>query len=519
MGKAVLIASSNDYAGNMNVVRFTPLLAPPLGLLALGSYLAAHDVPVELIDVQMDFGFGLTRAADRVVSQRVARYLRDQDGIAWIGISQLSNSGSGIALAQEIHAALPDTPIIVGGYFPSSTYRLLLEEYPFITAAVRGDGEDAALQISRSLAEGRSFLSDQTPNLAWLNEGEIHTTPIRSTPADNLPVLDFQQLRNASSYQIIDLMTSRGCPFRCSYCLESRMRPYAAYSPAWVDRQLAHLEAELPNERVFIYDPIFGLGRERTLEVCRVLREHRFTYAVESRADVLSPDLVPVLRAAGVEAIFLGVESASTATLLRMNKVHSVADAEDYTEDALEVLKACLENDITPIMGFMLAFPGDTQADYQATLEFVKGVGSLHDQIAAQTGVETGFASFAFYTKIYDGTPLAERVGDDFPAATLRSELFIGESTVISPSPGVGLDVARRYQAEIARHGGYTPLALERLCRYFSFSIESFLTAHPELTDDHGVTVLRDSLRRFPQEFSLASTLMHFDKSRSSTPS
>jgi len=167
--KVVLIASANDFAGNLNVVHMTTLLGPPTSILAVGSFLAAHDVPVELIDVQMDFGFGLTRAAERLASQRVAHYLRDQiDTIAWAGISQLSNADSGLALAEEIHAALPGVPIIFGGYFPSSTYRLLLERYPFITAVVRGDGEAAALEISRSLAQCRSFLSEQTPNLGWI---------------------------------------------------------------------------------------------------------------------------------------------------------------------------------------------------------------------------------------------------------------------------------------------------------------------------------------------------------------
>lgn len=514
MKKAVLIASTNDYSGNLNVARFTPLLAPPLSIVALGSYLTAHDVPTELIDVQMDFGFGMTRAAERVVSRRVARHLRDQaDAIAWVGISQLSNAGSGVTLAQEIHAALPDMPIIFGGYFPSGAYRLLLEKYPFITAVVRGDGEATALQISHSLAQGRSFLSDQTPNLAWLEESEIRATSIQPMALDDLPILDFRLLRNRS-YQIIDLMTSRGCPFRCNYCLENTMRPYAAHLPDWVDQQLAHLENEMPNARVFIYDPVFGLGRERTIEMCRVLRKYRFTYAVESRADVLSPGLVPALREAGVETIFLGIESASTATLLRMDKLPSADMVGNYTGKALEVLKACFENDMTPVVGLMLGFPGDVEADYQATLEFAKEVSQLHDRIAARTGVETGFVPLAFYTKVYDGSSLAERIPEDFPGAVLRPEPFDGERTVVSPTPGLDLDVTQRYRAEIVRHGCHTSLALERLWRYYSFSMEDFLAEHPELTDDQGVTILGDSLRRFPQEFSVLPTLMRFDKSR-----
>jgi radical SAM superfamily enzyme YgiQ (UPF0313 family) len=515
MKKAILIAPPNDFAGNVNVARFTTLLAPPLGILALGSYLSAHDVPVELIDVQMNFGFGLTRAAERLVAQRLAQYLRDQaDAIAWIGISQLSNAGTGIVIAQEIHAALPDMPIIFGGYFPSTAYRSLIEKYPFITAIVRGDGEAAALEISRSLAQGRSFLCDETPNLVWLDGGRIRATPTRPMALGDLPIMDFRLLRNPFGYQNVDLMTSRGCPFRCNYCLESSMRPYAAHSLSWVDRQLAHLETEMPNDHVFIYDPVFGLGRERTLEMCQVLRKRRFTYAVEGRVDVLAPDLVAALCKAGVETIFLGIESASAETLLRMNKVPSAAKAESYLTDAMEMLKACFENDVMPVMGFMLGFPGDREADYQATLEFVKDVGRLYDRVVARTGVETGFVPLALYTKIYEGSSLAESVTEDFPEATLRSEPFVGERTALSPTPGLGLDVTQRYQAEIVRHGGYTSLALERLRRHYSFSMEAFLAEHPELTDDQGVTVLGDYLRRFPQAFSVASGLMQYNKFR-----
>jgi hypothetical protein len=515
MKKTILIAPPNDFAGNVNVAQFTSLLAPPLGIVALGSYLSAHNVPVELIDVQMEFGFGLTRDAERIVSQRIVEHLCDQaSDIAWIGISQLSNASTGVTIAREIRAALPDIPIIFGGYFPSGAYRSLLKEYPFITAIVRGDGEAAALDISHRLAHGLPFPDDETPNLVWLDENGINATSRQSMPLTDLPILDFGLLRNRSSYQIIDLMTSRGCPFRCNYCLESGMRPYATHTPSWVERQLTHLEAEMPNDHVFVYDPVFGLGRGRALEMCQILGKHRFTYAVESRVDVLTPDLVPELRQAGVETIYLGIESASTGTLLRMNKLTSAARARSYLEDAADVLKACFRADVTPVSGFMLGFPGDTEADYRITLEFVTRVRELHDQITTQTGVETGFVPFVFYTKIYEGSPLARSVADAFPEVVLRPEPFIGENAVLSPTPELGLDVAQRYQAEIVRRSAYTPLALERMLRYFSFSMEAFLVGHPELVDDQGVVVLGDSLRRFPQTFGAASTLTHYDKFR-----
>jgi len=516
--KVVLLAAPNDFAGNVNVARFTSLLAPPLGILALGSYLQAQDIPVELIDVQMDFGFGLTRGAEQEVSRRVAAYLRgERQSIAWIGISQLSNAASGIMLAQAIHNALPDVPIVMGGYFPSSAYITLLRSFPCITAIVRGDGEHAALQISHRLDCGESFLCPDTPNLAWLSEGEIRETPVCPVPLAELPNLDFRLLGDRSRYQIIDLMTSRGCPFQCNYCLEETMRPYAAHSPQWVDQQLEHLEAVVPNDRIFVYDAVFGLGRERTSEMCTVFRKRAFTYAVESRVDVLAPDLIPDLREAGVETIFFGIESASIDTLLRMNKLPSARQAQRYLVDAKRVLRACFENNVTPVIGFMLGFPGDTEADLRATSTFVQELRDLHNQVVNGSDTAVGFVPFAFYTKVYEGTSLADSICD-FPGTELVTEPFIGERMVLRPTPDLTLETVQDYQIDIARLGVYTSLALRRLWHYYSFSMETFLAEHPELTDQQGVIQIRDYFLRFPQAFSVASTLMQYDKSKVEPP-
>jgi radical SAM superfamily enzyme YgiQ (UPF0313 family) len=473
---------------------------PPLGILAVGSYLTAQAVPVELIDVQMDFGFGLTPAAEQVINERVAGYLQSQaDSIAWVGISQLSNVTSGIRLAQEVHAALPETPIVLGGYFPTGSYSRLLRKYPFITAIVRGDGEEAALQISRSLARGESFLSDRTPNLAWLSTDGIRTTPVQCMDVNHLPILDFGLLRNPSCYPTGSLMTSRGCPFQCIYCTEQGMRPrYAPYPLEWVDRQLGNMEANLACRQVTLMDPLFGVGRERTREVCRIMSKYPFKYAAESRVDVFPPDLVPDLVGAGVELIFWGLESASPATLVRMGKVRSEPEAKRYIESAFRVLRACFEHGVVPEIGLMGSFPGDTEADLQASLEFVKAVEQLHDQVSAETGFENGFMSYSQFTRVYDGTPLAERLEKDFQV-TLGEHPVEGERIVLTPSPGLSAETVRRYEMEINQCMRYVPKVEEVTSQYIYFSGENFAKAHPELTDDQGVTLLSSEVKRFSE--------------------
>jgi len=291
-------------------------------------------------------------------------------------------------------------------------------------------------------------------------------------------------------------MTSRGCPFKCSYCLEDSMRPYAAYSLDWISRQLAHMEAEMPNDHVFISDPIFGVGRERTLELCRIMRERRFTYAMQTRVDALSPDILPDLYSAGIRSIFLGVESASPSTLVRMNKVHSIAQGERYVADTLELLTACFENDITPFMPIILPFPGDSVQDMETSVEFVKEVSRVCKQVTLQTGVETGFACYAQNTVIYAGIPLERQLETDYPETVLQPTPFVGESTVSSPSPTISPQVVEQYRAQIESYSVYSPLLMERQDLYYSFFLETFLATHSDLADDQGIIKLGDCVKR-----------------------
>ena len=258
-------------------------VAPPLSIVAVGSYLQAHGVPVELIDIEVDFGLGLTRSARQAVGRRVADYLAAQaEDIAWVGISLHTNVSLGMSEdtspIEPIHAALPQMPLILGGYLASIDYHVLLQKYPFVTAVVRGDGEAPALAISRRLAQGQSVPAAEIPNLAWTDRGTIHTTPIQSLPPAELPISDFTLLRHHRCYEKVDLMMSRGCPFTCDYCLENLMRPFGAYPLSWIAQQLDHAEAVSPSREAFVFDPIFGVQRERTLEICKLMsaRHRRF---------------------------------------------------------------------------------------------------------------------------------------------------------------------------------------------------------------------------------------------------
>ena len=494
MKKVVLITTALDYGRELSIFDYTTPVSPPLGILSLGSYLAANNVPVELIDVKMDFGFGLTETAEEAVAQRVSQYLCEQaEEIAWVGISQISNTANGVALARAIRTCLPDLPIIFGGYFPSCSYETLLKEYPFITAIVRGDGEMAVLEISRCLAEGHAFLSQQTPNLAWRDAGGIHTSSLQPVALDRLPIMDFRLLRHPTYYPHIDLATSRGCPYACNYCLEAAMRPYANYPTSWVAKQFEHLEKVVPNREISLFDPIFGIGKKRTEEINRLLSKYHFKYEIESRVDILTVDSIPALAKSGVEVIYLGVESASAETLVRMHKVSSIAKAEEYIRKSMEVLQACFANNITTAIGFMLGFPGDQEADLQKTLAYIKEVKQLYQQVSTAEGTQAGFVAYPSFTRIYAGSVLDKLLESDFPGTLCQPDPFIGSKSILRASPTVDTDMTGAYIQEISKQDAWTDLATQRIHKYMLFPMRSFLEEHPELTNKDGISMLNEN--------------------------
>ena len=491
MKKVVILGSVEGLNPVSTPPGWLNLVAPPLSIVAVGSYLRAHGVPIELIDIEVDFGLGLTPEARRVVGRRVASYLAAQaDDIAWVGISMHTNLSLGMSEdtspIDAIHAALPNTPMILGGYLASIDYHELLRKYPFVTAVVRGDGEATALEISRRLARGEPVPCDQISNLAWDQQGEILTTPIQSLPPSELPIFDFTLLRNLRAYEKVDLMMSRGCPFSCDYCLEGLMRPFGEYPLPWISKQLEHVETVSPSSRLFVFDPIFGVKRDRTLEICEVMsaRRQQFSWGFLGRVDVLPPDLLEPLHGAGVKSIFFGVEAISESALRRMQKVRSATMADKYVESALAVLGACFENDVTPFIAMMVGYPGDSEADYRTALEFFDRLGRLHER----SGSKPGFLVYPQITKIYDNSELARRIPEEFPDAILEPGPLMGET--FATSPQLGLETIQDYSSQMAAKSLLTSTAMDRLGELWmrpAESLESVCSAHPELVDAEGV--------------------------------
>lgn len=158
--------------------------------------------------------------------------------------------------------------------------------------------------------------------------------------------------------------------------------------------------------------------------------------------------------------------------------------AEKYVKSALAVLDACFQNDITPFIAMMVGYPGDTEDDYRTALGFFDRVAKLH----ARSRTQPGASVYPQMTKIYDNSPLAQRVVEEFPDAILQPGFLMGET--FATSPRLGMETIQAYSAEMATRSLLSPRAIERLQGLWmrpAESFDAFCRTHPDFVDADGV--------------------------------
>ena len=149
----------------------------------------------------------------------------------------------------------------------------------------------------------------------------------RAADLDRIPFPDFSLLRpdakGLKHMSSIPVLTSRGCPFDCSFCSVTGMfgRKYRFRSTENIIEEL-----RLYNDRktlVFFYDDNFAADPKRTRELCEAMirEKFKFTWTTQVRADVArDPELVGLMKKAGCHTVYIGFESVNPDALEDMKK-------------------------------------------------------------------------------------------------------------------------------------------------------------------------------------------------------
>lgn len=350
------------------VERETPDTFTPLGALYIASTLEKNDYNVDFRDyLTKDHN----RYGDPTSPGSIFDFLEDSADI--LGISCGGSMLPSLLPALKIlKTRYPHKTIILGGIGASGVAAELLHEFPFINIVAIGEGEETMLDLANHLCNGKGL--NDVKGIIYRDNGTVCINPPRgrindldAVPFPNYDKIDFED------YSVISLITSRGCPYRCSFC---------DVAPFWgrrnCKRDLENIIAEMrllawkyKQKRIEIVDDTFTIDKKRVLAFCKKLQEKKLgiTWSCFSRADTIDTEMMTAMSDSGCVLIFYGLESGSGNILNGIEKQIS-------RERAMEtILKSKKQFDV--MASLMWGFPFETMDDFHETLTFFKYISGV----------------------------------------------------------------------------------------------------------------------------------------------
>lgn len=279
------------------------------------------------------------------------------------GLSCWTANRRGVDLVSRlIKQRFPASYVVIGGPHATPLAEPILERWPAIDCVVLGEGELTFLEL---LARLQTHQPISGLAGARVREGSSITQGPKRASINRLDDLACVQDYFATHI----LMTSRGCPWNCTFCgaETSWGRGFRSLSiPRVLDAIETALERVTP-KILLIKDDTFTANKRRVLEICNGIRERglRFSWSCDTRVDVLDDELLRAMRLAGCERLSLGVESGSPEILRLINKKITV-------DQIINSARTARRYGVRTRFYMMLGNRGETEATFRESLKFLE---------------------------------------------------------------------------------------------------------------------------------------------------
>ena len=336
-------------------------LAEPLGLECIAAPLHGHKVRV--LDMRLEKN-ALHQELVSFRPQIVA------SGCSTIGVQSTKD------ILEKAKTFNPSILTVVGGHHASFVPEDFKASY--IDAVVMGEGEETFRKLLETF-EGNGDFS-QIPGLALPDQENMYRTEERPLlDLNNLPYAARNLVQRYRKHYfrgkwrpVTSIFTSRGCPFRCSFCAMWKINrgKYRVRNPVHVVEELESIPEfyiEFLDDNSF--ENVNWAWELRDLLVKRGIHKR---YKVYSRSDTVAnnPDLIRAWNDVGLEIVLVGFESFREQELNDYNKRNSV----EQNERAIRVLKECdLET-----AAYFVVNPDFAEEDFAALKRYVEEQELLH---------------------------------------------------------------------------------------------------------------------------------------------
>ena len=222
----------------------------------------------------------------------------------------------------ELHKIMPQLPIWLGGPEVSFDALEICKSYPMITGIMIGEGENTFCELM-------SYYTKQEIDLKQIKvicTREGYTEERELTDLDTIPFL-YQSLDEFEN-RIIYYESSRGCPFRCSYCLSSIDKKVRLRNLDIVKQELLFFITNKVAQVKFV-DRTFNCNQHHALEIWRFIKENDngiTNFHFEISADILSEEEIALLNSMrpGLVQLEIGVQSTNKETINEIRRMMDV---------------------------------------------------------------------------------------------------------------------------------------------------------------------------------------------------
>jgi radical SAM superfamily enzyme YgiQ (UPF0313 family) len=335
---------------------------PPMGMLHIAASLEQAGWRVAVVDAA---GEGLDESG---FTERL-RTLRPQV----IGLSGMTPMRH--LIARDLQRVRPLCErVVLGGVHATRFQQQALDEMPDLDALVIGEGEASASALMSWWSAGG--LGAPPPGVLVRDHPFVPAEVIDDLdalpwPARHLVPHDRYRYVFQTRHRFTSMISSRGCPFRCSFCDKT------ISGSAWRARSADDVVGELEEIRgrydigsVCIFDDNFTLRRSRVEAICEEIlrRDLDIHWKCEARVDGITPALAKLMARAGCRTVAFGIESGNQHSLDFLKKDQDV-------ETAGRAIAACREARIETVGYALVGIPGETPVESLETLRFVRDAG------------------------------------------------------------------------------------------------------------------------------------------------
>jgi radical SAM superfamily enzyme YgiQ (UPF0313 family) len=353
---------------------YTILPAPDIGIAYIARAALNAGAEVEILDAHKE----------NIEPDKLRNFLKNKS-FDLVGIKCLSiDIFKVIEYCRVIKEYNQKIITVLGGYHPTALPNEVMKSH-YVDYIIKGEGELGIFYLIKNLMGHNGAIPQQEiskiPSLIYRdrnNGGKVISNPIAfEENLDNLgfpawhlfKIEEYPQLPSSGG-RFLPIITSRGCPSRCSFCCSNSIHgsKIRRRSPEHVIEEIKWMIDNFDIQRVSIFDDNFTFYKEHTLAICQLYKEKKFGINLDIpqgvRIDRIDKDVLLALEEAGCDYMGIGIESGSQDTLDIIKKGTNIYEI----EEKVSLIKR--ETSIKLMGFFIIGFPHETETDILKTIDF-----------------------------------------------------------------------------------------------------------------------------------------------------